>query len=258
MFTRHTLPIHEPFLPGLARLLLDVSGDRLPRALVLLPSTRACESLRHTLLETSGSDGLLLPRIMTPGSLIDDLEVRLDNIAPVDVPGDLRAAVLAPRLSTLDWLRDQPGAAAGMAEQMVRLFDELRRHELDPGDLDDGGPAAAERPRRDVARVGESWQLYRSVVPRDDLDRERDIIDALVAVDPWPGVPSSRRPFDPGRRHGGRNGPSAFTGTRRRFPDPTLPGVIQRPGRPHASLVAQSAHGVVPAGGVARDTRPRF
>jgi len=189
MFTRHTLPIHEPFLPGLARLLLDVSGDRLPRALVLLPSTRACESLRHTLLETSGSDGLLLPRIMTPGSLIDDLEVRLGNIAPVDVPGDLRAAVLAPRLSTLDWLRDQPGAAAGMAEQMVRLFDELRRHELDPGDLDDGGPAAAERPRRDVARVGESWQLYRSVVPRDDLDRERDIIDALVAVDPWPGVP---------------------------------------------------------------------
>ena len=143
MFTRHTLPIHEPFLPGLARRLLDVCGDCLPRALVLLPSTRACESLRHALLEASGSDGLLLPRVTTPGSLVDDLADRLGDTSPVDVPGDLRAAVLAPRLSTLDWLQDQPGAAAGMAEQMVRLFDELRRHELDPGDLDDGGPHVA-------------------------------------------------------------------------------------------------------------------
>lgn len=189
MFTRHTLPIHEPFLPGLARRLLDVCGDRLPRALVLLPSTRACESLRHALLEASGSDGLLLPRVATPGGLVDDLADRLGDMSLVDVPGDLRAAVLAPRMSDLDWLRDQPGAAAGMAEQMVRLFDELRRHELDPGDLDDGGPAAADRPRRDVARVSESWRLYRSVVPRDDLDRERDIIDAVIAADPWPGVP---------------------------------------------------------------------
>ncbi len=189
MFTRHTLPIHEPFLPGLARRLLDVCGDCLPRALVLLPSTRACESLRHALLEASGSDGLLLPRVTTPGSLVDDLADRLGDTSPVDVPGDLRAAVLAPRLSTLDWLQDQPGAAAGMAEQMVRLFDELRRHELDPGDLDDGGPAAADRSRRDVARVSESWRLYRSVVPRDDLDRERDIIDAVIAADPWPGPP---------------------------------------------------------------------
>ena len=190
MFTRHALSFHEPFLPGLARLLLDVCGDHLPRALVLLPSSRACGSLRHALLETSGDEGVLLPRITTPGVLIDDLASRLGGIAPADVPGDLRAAVLAPRLMKLDWLRDQPGAAAGMAEQMIRLFDELRRQELDPGALNDGGPPAAERIRRDIERVGESWELYREAVSRDDLDREREIVDAAQAADPWPGKPT--------------------------------------------------------------------
>ncbi len=189
MFNRHTLALHEPFLPGLARLLLDVCGDRLPRALVLLPSSRACGSLRHALLAASGGDGLLLPAVATPSTLVEQLAERMAELAPATVPQALRAAVLAPRLNGLDWLRDRPGAATGMAEELVRIFDELRRHELDPDALEDGGPTATELQIRDVARVRETWRLYRSVITRDALDREREVIDAAHAADRWPGAP---------------------------------------------------------------------
>jgi len=189
MITRHEIPFDTPFLPGLARLLLDICSDRLPRALVLLPSSRACGSLRHALLEVSGRDGLLLPAIETPAGLIERLAERLPERPPTAVPRPLRAAVLAPRLADVDWLRDRPGTAWGMAEELVRIFDELRRHELDPGDLDDGGPAAPELQLRDVARVREAWRLYRDAVPRDGLDREREIVDAACTAARWPGPP---------------------------------------------------------------------
>ncbi|MBU0743066.1 hypothetical protein KJ554_12060 [bacterium] len=189
MFTRHTIPFDSPFLPGLAARLLDICGERLPHALVLLPSSRACGSLRHALLETSGRDGLLLPAITTPAGLVEELAGRRADLAPAAVPSRLRAAVLAPHLAKLDWLRDRPGAAAGMSDELVRIFDELRRHELDPGGLDDGGPAAPELQIRDVARVREAWRLYRGAVPRDALDRERDVVDAACAAERWPGPP---------------------------------------------------------------------
>jgi len=189
MFIRHAIPFDSPFLPGLARLLLDVCGESLPRAMVLLPSIRACGSLRHALLEASGRDGLLLPAIETPSGLIEHLAGRLPDTAPAAVPRRLRAAVLEPRLGRVEWLRDRPGSAWGMAEELVRIFDELRRHELDPGDLDDGGPIAPELQTRDVARVSETWRLYRDAIPRDDLDREREIVDAVCAAARWPGPP---------------------------------------------------------------------
>ncbi|MBC8424224.1 PD-(D/E)XK nuclease family protein [bacterium] len=189
MFTRHEIPFDTPFLPALARLLLDACGDRLPRALVLLPSSRACGSLRHALLEASGGDGLLLPRILKPGDLVEELAGRLGVDETVAVPPDLRAEVLAPRLTDLAWIHDRPGAAAGTAEQLMRIFDELRRSEQDPGALDDGGPAAPEPMRRDVARVREAWRLYRTAVPRDDLDRELAVVAAAAEAASWPGAP---------------------------------------------------------------------
>ena len=128
---RHDLPLDAPFPPGLARLLLEVCGDDLPSALVVLPAVRACGSLRHALLEASGADGLLLPRLTTPGRLAADLALRLGIDDAPAVPHRLRAAVLAPRLATVAWVRERPGAAAGLAEELVRLFDELRRHGLE-------------------------------------------------------------------------------------------------------------------------------
>jgi ATP-dependent helicase/nuclease subunit B len=189
MFTRHEIPFDTPLLPAFARLLLDACGDRLPRALILLPSTRACGSLRHALLEASGREGVLLPRILTPAGLVEELAGRMDDLAPPAVPRALRAAVLEPRLADVDWLRGRAGAAWGMAEELVRIFDELRRHGLDPGDLDGGGATAPELQQRDVARVREAWRLYREAIPRDGLDREREVVDFACAAERWPAPP---------------------------------------------------------------------
>ncbi|MBK6899343.1 MAG: PD-(D/E)XK nuclease family protein [bacterium] len=108
------------------------------------------------------------------------------------MPPRLRAAVLAPRLATAAWVRERPGAAAGLAEELVRLFDELRRHGLDPETIDGGAGAdlgpGSEIMARDAARVAEAWRLHRAVAPRDDVDRERDVVDALEAGG-WPGPP---------------------------------------------------------------------
>ncbi|MBA4377969.1 MAG: hypothetical protein C0395_04855 [Gemmatimonas sp.] len=189
---RHDLPLDAPFTPGLARLLLEVCGDDLPSALVVLPAVRACGSLRHALLDASGADGLLLPRLTTPGRLAADLALRLGVDDAPTVPHRLRAAVLAPRLATTAWVRERPGAAAGLAEELVRLFDELRRHGLDPAGIDgdgedDLGPGG-EIMARDASRVAEAWRLHRAVAPRDDVDRERDVVTALEAGG-WPGPP---------------------------------------------------------------------
>lgn len=191
---RHDLPLDAPFLPGLARLLLEVCGEDLPSALVVLPAVRACGSLRHALLEASDGDGLLLPRLTTPGRLAADLAERLGLDGSLAVTRRLRAAALAPQLATTDWVRKHPGAAAGLAEELVGLFDELRRHGLDPAAPDGAGnPDADLRPgseimTRDAARVAEAWRLYRAVVPRDDIDRELDVVGAVEAG-PWPGPP---------------------------------------------------------------------
>ena len=187
MFTRHDLPLDAPFLPGLARRLLDLCGDRLPRARVVLPSIRACGSLRHALLEASGREGLLLPATDTPSTLVSDLARRL-GIPPADaVPHDLRAVVLEPALARVDWLRDHPDAAAGLSTELVRIFDELRRHGLDPAAPPDGGFSELEF--RDAARICEAWALYRERVPRDAVDLEGEITAAVETATAWPGAP---------------------------------------------------------------------
>ncbi|MDO9693407.1 MAG: PD-(D/E)XK nuclease family protein [Candidatus Latescibacteria bacterium] len=187
---RHELPLDAPFLPGLARLLLEVCGYDLPSALVVLPAVRACGSLRHALLEESGRAGLLLPRLVTPGQLVADLAGRLDLDAAPTVTRRLRPAALAPHLAATSWVRERPGAAAGLAEELVRLFDELRRHGLDPAAVaaEDGDEPGGEIMTRDAARVAEAWRLHRAAAPRDDIDREREVVAALEDG-PWPGPP---------------------------------------------------------------------
>src|SRR4051812_7937217 len=70
-----TIPAGEPFSGRLARWLLDRYGREavsLPRVLVLLPSRRACRSLRKAFLEAAGGKPLLLPRIQPLGDMDED------------------------------------------------------------------------------------------------------------------------------------------------------------------------------------------
>ncbi len=193
MFQIAIIPPEEPFLRYLARrLIADAGCDPcgLASDLVLLPSIRACASLRHLLLEESGENSLLLPTALTPGRLRQELAARTPETGPAAVPAGLRASVLAPALAKLPWLRSHPESATGLAEELVDLFDELRRHGIDPAkpageDQDAGDPLA-----RDLDRVAEAWLLYREMVPRDDIDIEVELVRAAAAG--WPDLTIGR------------------------------------------------------------------
>ncbi|MBE0566057.1 MAG: hypothetical protein IH621_08880, partial [Krumholzibacteria bacterium] len=79
-------------LPGAA------DGD-LADALVLLPSARACRDLEHRLLERSGREALLLPRLLTDTQWADELAAGL-GLDDDDLPDDrIRPLLLARRLA---------------------------------------------------------------------------------------------------------------------------------------------------------------
>ena len=126
------IPFADNLLRCLAVDLLEAlpgkdSGD-LTGALVLLPSTRACRTLQHELLDESGRDTLLLPHIVTVAQWADEMVVHL-GLAAAELPDDrVRPLILARKLMTLPWLRDNPESAPGLAAEFIGLFDEIRLH----------------------------------------------------------------------------------------------------------------------------------
>ena len=173
------------------------SGD-LADGLVLLPSTRACRDLGHHLLDLSGRDALLLPRIATDVQWADERATAL-GLDDTDLPDDrIRAVLLGHGLHGATWLEGGDAAAPGLAEAFVEFFDEVRRHHVDRRVLEaeDTGPlvelaraADAETVAAEVARIREVWRLYRTVVPRDRLDRTLETMSELAA---GRGLPSVR------------------------------------------------------------------
>ena len=70
----HTIPAGVPFAASLARGLLSLAGgpEQLSRAIILVPSRRAAETLREAFLEEGGAGAMLLPRIDPIGDVEDD------------------------------------------------------------------------------------------------------------------------------------------------------------------------------------------
>ena len=167
-------------------------GD-LSAALVLLPSARACRSLGHALLETSGRETLLLPRIQTVGQWSAEMEAALGLAVGTAPDSRIRPLVLAPALAKLAWLADNPESAPGLARELIGFFDEARLHNqsellLDPDQLDDlqtmVGAAEADILIQDMSRVHEAWALYRELVPHDETDRLVGLAAALKTSPP--------------------------------------------------------------------------
>ena len=183
------IPFERPFLATLAAELLQREGDGLPRTLVLLPSSRAARSLNHALLEASGCEALVLPVVTTPGGWVRELAERL-GIDREPFPAALRAEWLARTLADLEWLAHTKESAPGLAAEFVALFDDMRRHGLDPAD-----PAAAggadDLLMSDVDHVRDAWRCYRPLIPWDDVDAEISVTSAVESAPHWPG-----RPFD--------------------------------------------------------------
>lgn len=187
-----TVPFAADLLARVADMLLAEvpRGDRgdLSAGLVLLPSVRACHDLRTAILERSGRDRLLLPRILTDGAWADELAAGL-GLESDDLPDDgVRSLLLARRLGAVDWLAGGDAAAPGLAAAFVEFFDEARRHRVDgrllrARDLEPvvelASPAEAETVAAEAARLREVWRLYRRDVPRDGVDRLADLDTAL-------------------------------------------------------------------------------
>ena len=195
------IPFADNLLRCLAVDLLEAlpgkdSGD-LTGALVLLPSSRACRTLQHELLDESGRDTLLLPHIVTVAQWADEMAVHL-GLAAAELPDDrVRPLILARKLMTLPWLKDNPESAPGLAAEFIGLFDEIRLHRLetlllDPeaGEqvLEKASPAEAEIIAGDLRRIHEVWGHYRRLVPRDSTDRLADLAQALEAG----GIPGTK------------------------------------------------------------------
>jgi ATP-dependent helicase/nuclease subunit B len=169
------------------------TGD-LTDALVLLPSSRACRTLQHELLDQSlrisGRGTLLLPRIVTVAQWADGMAAA-SGLAVEDLPDDrVRPLILARKLMTLPWLADSRESAPGLAAEFIGFFDEVRLHLqenllLDPQAkdrvLEKAPPAEAEVIAADLRRIHEVWDHYRGLVPRDSIDLAKELAQALDA-----------------------------------------------------------------------------
>jgi|GEM_PF-1733825 len=192
-FTTVRVPFAVDLLERLATDLLceldpDGEGD-LSAGLVVLPSARACRTLGMRLLEQSGRDTLLLPRIETLSQWAETATLAL-GLAESESPADsLRGVILAREMAGLSWLQGREGSAPGLAEDFVGFFDETRLHEMtllleeplpDQELIRLAGAAGADIAAADLARAREVWRIYRRVIPVDEVDRLVDLAETLA------------------------------------------------------------------------------
>lgn len=133
-----TVPPNHSFADALARGLLARWGDdplMLSRALVLLPTRRACRNIQQAFLRASQGRALLLPQLMPLGDLDPDEllinagETLLGEGGGLDLPPALppmRRQLLLSQL-VLKWAELRPDAVGMSEDQAVRLAGELGR-----------------------------------------------------------------------------------------------------------------------------------
>jgi ATP-dependent helicase/nuclease subunit B len=136
-----TIPPGLPFVDTLAGWLLEQAGGdplALAEAEVLLPTRRACRSLREAFLRLSGGRPLLLPRLSTLGDLDED-ELTLTADDPLDIapaiPGVERRLILTRLVMAMGagrgGQRPSPDQAARLAAELGRLLDAVQVERLD-------------------------------------------------------------------------------------------------------------------------------
>lgn len=137
------------FVDALAEGILQRAGGdplRLARHLVLLPTRRACRSLREAFLRLGGGRPLLLPRMRPLGELDEDELLLLDETAAEDgldlppaVPPLRRQLLLARLIVAMAGGRGgqapSPAQAAQLAAELGRLLDQVQTEGLDFANL---------------------------------------------------------------------------------------------------------------------------
>ena len=128
-----TIPAEAAFVDVLARGILDdTAGDPLALAAitVLLPTRRACRSLREAFLRLSDGKPLLLPRLMPLNDLDEDETLFAGYSASetaTDIPPPIsalkRQLMLARLIAPLE---PNPEQAVRLAQELAKLLDEVQ------------------------------------------------------------------------------------------------------------------------------------
>lgn len=138
----HTIPADVPFLGRLADGLVEMAGGLTPelaRMIVLLPTRRACRSLRDTFLKLSGGLPVLLPRLRPLGDIDqDELEMQLAGLCgsaamtsvPPAIPSVKRLFLLMELIGK--WRPALiPDQRLQLAKALAILLDQVHTEDLD-------------------------------------------------------------------------------------------------------------------------------
>ena len=138
-----TIPSDQDFVQALARGILNHVGptpEKLARVTVLLPTRRACRSLREAFLRLSDGQPMLLPQMMPLGDVDeDDLALQTsgtdyDLHLPPSIGGLKRTAQLAQFVMKME-PDTTPDQAVRLAEELAQLLDQVHTEGLDLANL---------------------------------------------------------------------------------------------------------------------------
>ncbi len=154
----YTIPSGLSFVDILARGIIEKAEDdplELARMQILLPTRRACRSLREAFLRLSDGKPLLLPR-MTPLGDVDEEELSLtlsgmeeELSLPPSISPLRRQFLLARLIASMDGSRGLEQNLA-LASALARLMDQIHTEDLSLSDL----PALVEE-----ESLAEHWQV---------------------------------------------------------------------------------------------------
>lgn len=194
----YSIPTGVPFVDALAdgiitRLGRDLETD--PAALadvtVLLPTRRACRSLREAFLRRAGDSGVaLLPRMLPLGDMDED-ELLLagafeDELPgpnggsglPIGVPRLHRQFLLAKLILARGDTTDSPDQALRLAQELARLLDQFHTERVDP--------EALKTLRAEGRDLAEHWA------------RTLDFL--TIVTEHWPSILAEKGALDPAAR----------------------------------------------------------
>lgn len=140
----YSIPAGLPFATALADGIGNLAGDAesLARAMIMVPSRRAAQSLRAAFLEIQNGEASLLPRIVPLGDVEDDSPDMLsmpeiDLLCPPAIDPLKRQLTLARLLRgfTLGGMAPTPPQTIMLADSLGRLLDALSNADANPAQL---------------------------------------------------------------------------------------------------------------------------
>jgi ATP-dependent helicase/nuclease subunit B len=193
----YNIPAGIPFARVLAAELLRRAGDsphELPQTRILLPTRRACRTLRDAFLDITGGKPLLLPRMQPLGD-VDEEELSLTLTGPEAealraIPPAIaplqRQMLLARLVMGADGFSHGPAHALQLAQALARLIDRIHTEGLRMEDLPllvpEDFAAHWQVTLKFLSVISHAWPaVLRSMGMVDGAQRRSIMMDALAA-----------------------------------------------------------------------------